>query len=164
MKRFVSLFCATLLAATPLTVFALTPDQEGAISVHCESIRQTLKTVQHEDSRTRVYFGGYYETILNKFIVPLNLRLVKNNLADINLSTNQATFATDKINFNDNFIDYQKSLEELINIDCKNNPADFYNKLTLVREKRATMRQDIANLRRSIDTHINIVGELKGNL
>ena len=164
MKRFASLIAAVLLAATPLTAFALTPDQEGAISVHCESIRQTLKTVQHEDSRTRVYFGGYYETILNKFIVPLNLRLVKNNLTDTNLTASQATFSTDKINFNDDFIDYQKSLEELIAIDCKNNPTDFYDKLTLVREKRDTMRQDILALQNDIAAHVKFVGELKGRL
>ena len=164
MKHFVSLLCATLLAATPLATFALTPDQEGAISVHCESIRQTLKTVQHEDSRTRVYLGGYYETILNKFMVPLNLRLVKNNLVDANLTANQATFSTNKINFNDDFIDYQKSLDELIAIDCKNNPTDFYDKLILVREKRSIMRQDVQALQDDITAHIGFVGALKGQL
>ena len=164
MKRFASFIVATLLAATPLTAFALTPDQEGAISVHCESIRQTLKTVQHEDSRTRVYLGGYYETILNKFMVPLNLRLVKNNLTDINLSTSQTTFALNKTNFGTDFVDYQKSLEELIAMDCQNRPAEFYDQLKIVRDKRALMRRDISALNNSLTTHTTFVGNLKGRL
>ena len=57
-----------------LPVGAISIEQENAIVDHCESIKDSLKTVQKNDSRTRVYLGGYYEMILSKFIMPLNVK------------------------------------------------------------------------------------------
>lgn len=138
--------------------------QEGVIATHCEEIREHLKTVQKNDARTRVYLGSKYETILSKFIMPLNVRLVENNLSNAELVENQNDFAGTKKVFNDDYINYQQGLEELVLMDCKNEPAGFYEKLTKVRQKRKIVEQDVLKLRSLMTKHINIVMEIRNKV
>ena len=152
----------TCMATTPVS--AITEEQSSAISDGCTSIHNTLKTIQSQDSRTRVYLGGYYEKFLSKFITPLNLRLVKNNLPSAELTANQTSFATARADFVDDFIDYQKSLEDLLAINCKTEPAAFYDKLKIVREKRETMAKDVTRLKGLISSHIKTVEKMKEEL
>lgn len=143
---------------------ALSEAQSSAISNYCATIHQTLKTIQQKDSRTRTYLGGHYETLLSKFITPLNLRLVKNNLPLSTLPENQASFATVRDSFRSNFISYQKSLDDLINFDCKNDPHEFYHRLVAVREKRRAVSEDTMKLRELLTTHLTLVQTLRNTL
>lgn len=164
-KKIVLSAMAVVAALFPIVgVQAISAEQENTISGGCDSIKQTLKIVQSEDSRTRVYLGGYYEKILSKYITPLNLRLVKNNLADAGLAANQASFVTERNNFAADFINYQKSLEELIAMDCKKEPAKFYENLEVVRGKRDVMVKDVAKMKELILENVNAVQILKEKL
>ena len=136
---------------------AITDGQKDAIIDRCDSIKDDLKKVQKDDSRVRVYLGGRYETILSKFITPLNVRLVENNLSTTGLVENQNDFAATKALFADDFVNYQKGLEDLIGLDCKKNPEEFYKKLVSVREKRKIMVQDVLKMRNLISQHIKLV-------
>ena len=168
-KKVLAFYCA---AAVLLGQFflcftianALTDNQKTAISDNCSQIKTILHNIQHEDSRARVYLGASYETIRSKFINALNHRLVDNGIAAPELVNNQAAFSAAQDNFKDDFIDYQKTLEELIGVDCENNPDDFYQKLITVREKRHIMVQDISKLSEVIEKHLALIAELKGNL
>lgn len=118
-------------------VEGISEHQRGAISQNCSTIQQTLSQLQKIDSRTRTYLGTTYEAIANRFIIPLNLRLVKNNrptLSDIkpHLSLNNPSFVK--------LIPIICELESLIVADCKNHPDEFYQKLVITREKRAVLR------------------------
>ena len=148
----------------PIKVEAISDNKKTAIIDNCDSIKDNLKKVQKEDSRTRVYLGGYYETILTKFITPLNMRLVENNLSSAKLIENQNDFADAKALFASDFIVYQQSLEELIGIDCKKEPEKFYDNLDLVRKKRKIVEQDVLKVRSFITEHIKLVDELKGRV
>ena len=156
------MFCQVMMI-TPGAV-AISKVQEDAISKNCESIKESLKNVQRSDSKTRVYLGSYYETILTKYITPLNVRLVENNLSNAELVENQNDFATAKTTFANDFTKYQQLLEELIAVDCKNRPAEFYEKLDVVRQRRKTMEQDVLELRSLISKHVKLINGLKGKL
>lgn len=145
-------------------VQAISPNQSAAIVEHCDTIKDELKKVQKEDARVRVYLGGYYETILTKFITPLNVRLVENNLSSAGLVENQNNFAGTKTLFANDFIAYQQGLEELVGLDCKQEPEKFYDKLTTVRQKRKIMVQDVLKMRNLISEHVRLVEGLKGKV
>ena len=158
------LFCQILLCSG--VVGALSENGANYIADNCAQIKSRLRDVQHSDSRTRVYLGGYYEKFISKFITPLNVRLTRNNITDEpapELMSNQAAFATAQTNFKDDFIDYQKALEDLINADC-GNAQDFYNQLVTVREKRQTMVFDINKLTELTNRHLELVRQLRGRL
>lgn len=145
-------------------VGAITEVQSEAIVGHCDAIKEDLKRVQKEDARVRVYLGGYYETILTKFITPLNVRLVENNLSSAGLVENQNNFAESKVIFANDFVVYQQDLEELVGMDCKEKPEEFYKQLATVRQKRKTMTQDVLKMRSLISEHIRLAEGLKGKI
>lgn len=146
------------------SVMAISEAQKNAIFDHCEAISDNLKDVQRADSRTRVYLGRYYETILTKFIMPLNLRLVENNLPGTGLINNQNDFNKTRADFVSNYIEYQKSLEELVAFDCKADPEGFYEKLVEVRKKRAVVAGETTQLRKLAGEQINLVKALEAKL
>ena len=138
--------------------------QEMAIRDHCTAIKDDLKKVQKSDARTRVYLGGKYETILNKYVVPLNLRMVENNLPTTGLIESQNKIASAKTKFTDDYVSYQQKLEELVSMDCKAEPKEFYEKLEKVRQKRKTVEQDVEKLNGMLAEYMNQVSELKERL
>lgn len=142
----------------------ITETQKNIIIDHCNTMKDTLKSLQKVDSRARVYLGRYYETILSNFITPLNLRLVENNITNTKLLENQTNFATRRGRFVDDFIVYQQALEETVNVDCKAEPLKFYDKLKEAREKRKSVSRDVTKLRELTDEQIKLVEELKNGL
>lgn len=143
---------------------AISKVQKDAISDYCGTIKEALKSVQKDDARVRVHLGGRYETILSKFIVPLNVRLVEQNLSNAELVENQNKYAEAKAAFTSDYVNYQQKLEELITVDCKNNPSEFYEQLGKVREKRKTVEQDVVKLKNLISRHKKLVTALKDKI
>lgn len=163
-KSLIFYFIILMLICQGVPVSAITEGQSAAIVDHCDTIREDLKKVQKEDARVRVYLGGYYETILTKFVTPLNVRLVENNLSSADLVENQNDFAAAKALFVNDFVTYQQGLEELVGMDCKKEPEKFYDNLRVVRQKRKVMTQDVLKIRSLISAHIRLVEGLKGRL
>lgn len=164
MKRILVVFAICLLSVVAVPVMALSEEQEAAIVDKCTEIREDLKKVQKDDARARVHLGGRYETILSKFIVPLNVRLVKNNLSNAELVENQNQFAETKIVFANDYVGYQQDLEELVAMDCKKEPEGFYEKLVRVRQKRKTVEQDTLKLRNLISKQVKLVTSVRGKV
>lgn len=165
MRKIVLVFCCIMfMLVWQVPVMAVTESQEKAISEHCSEIKEQLKTVQKDDARTRVHLGGRYETILTKFMTPLNVRLLENNLSSADLVENQNDFAEARSLFSSDYINYQQALEELTLVDCKNDPTEFYEKLSKVRQKRKTVQQDVLKLRNLISKHVRLVTELRSKV
>ena len=139
----------------------VTAEQKTTIMDHCDAMKDSLKSLQRTDSRARVYLGRYYETILSNFITPLNIRLVENNISNTKLLDNQTNFAARRTSFNDDYISYQQSLEELVNINCKSEPEKFYEKLLVTREKRKIVKKDVSKMRGLTDEQKKLVEELR---
>ncbi|MBR2994365.1 hypothetical protein IKF32_00370 [Candidatus Saccharibacteria bacterium] len=165
MRKTIIVFIVMVLAFLPVyNVMAISEGQSNLIKNKCDSIQEDLKQLQVDDSRVRVYLGALYERVLTKYIVPLNVRLVENSISDVDFIENQNNFVAAKIAFVDDFVNYQRSLEELTLIDCKKNTESFYQKLTVVREKRAIMAKDVAKLSGLMTKQKSLVLSLMENL
>ena len=143
---------------------AITSGEKDSIMDYCQTIKDNLSKVQKIDARTRVYLGGYFETVLSKFIMPLNVRIVENNLSDPLMIENQTKMAEAKSVFSNDYVTYQKNLEELVGIDCKAEPEKFYDKLVSVRKKRKIVEQDVMKMRSLVSEHVKLVNGLKGKI
>ena len=139
-RRFLAVSIVLALAFSGTSLFAtetaITDEKADNIVDNCTSIRDSLKRLQKDDSRSRVYLGQIYQHVIADYITPLNVRLVKNNLADSTLTEIQSEFTETREAFNRSFISYSKKLEELITINCKEKPEEFYKKLESVRTAR----------------------------
>ncbi len=158
-----------ILAFSPVLVFAvehrdLSDGDIGAISQNCASIKIHLQRVQKDDAKNRVNLGSQYETIATNLMLNLNLRLVKNGIANAALTEQQATFTSERTRFKDDFIGYSQEFENLLNINCKEEPIKFYRQLELVREKRADIKASMNRLNDILVVHRQTILELKESL
>lgn len=164
MKRMIAAIVCLVMATMSLPAMALSETREAAIVDRCDTIRDDLRSLQRSDSKARVYLGRYYEVILTKFITPLNIRLVENNLLSTGFTNNQNDFNKARTNFVIDYVEYQKGLEELVSIDCKSEPERFYERLVTVREKRAVVAGDVAKLRKLAGTQLELVQALRSKI
>ncbi|MBQ9019996.1 hypothetical protein IJ096_01600, partial [Candidatus Saccharibacteria bacterium] len=134
-----------------------------AIKDNCTSIKQTLRSVQHVDSRTRVYLGQIYQIVLVNYMTPLNLRLVKNNQPNASLATLQTNFTSARDEAAQKFITYSQSLEELLLVDCSKDPEKFYNTLTTTRQKRSELSAATTKVSKILNDHVATVTKIKDN-
>ena len=162
------LVLALVLTLISCPVFAadntISETKKKSIVANCDSIVEKLKTLQHEDSRARVYLGRYYETIQTKFITPLNVRLAENTLSSDGFVKNQNDFSKFRSGFMIEFIELQKSMDDLISTDCKKEPELFYQKLDNTREMRRKVAVDVSEIRNQIKQHVSIVKKLEEKL
>lgn len=166
-QRFI--FCAVIallgisvLAFRPLQTFAEAEQTRlNKISQNCSSIKVQLRQIQKNDTKNRVQLGSYFESINTNLMLNLNLRLVKNNLANSDLAAMQSAFASERERFKNDYIGYSQELEALLNIDCKANPTDFSKQLNKTRTKRTAVHESIARLYEILNKHKATVEELK---
>ena len=165
------IFSAVILAFSPISAHAynvahreLNESEIGAISQNCASIKIHLQRIQKDDTRNRVYLGSQYETIASGLMLNLNLRLVKNGIANAYLAEQQTTFTSERNRFKDDFIGYSQELETLINIDCKSEPVKFYRQLELTRAKREDVNASIHRLNDIMILHRQSVTDLRNQL
>ncbi|MBR3319293.1 hypothetical protein IKG06_02170 [Candidatus Saccharibacteria bacterium] len=139
----------------------LSDKQSADISNSCNTIHQNLKNLQRADARARTYFGSIYETISSKYLKPLNLRIVDNDIPNSTLLKLQSEFAEARTKFSDDYIKYSKALEELISIDCQIEPKNFYQKLLDTRSKRTTVAKDIGSISNLLTSIVKNTEKLK---
>ena len=143
---------------------SLTDEQIGAISQNCSSIKGQLKAVQVADSRYRVLLGSYYESVATNLMMNLNSRLIKNGISNTDIYNQQASFISERERFKADFSGYSQALDNLLSIDCKNEPQKFYNQLEKVRRKRSDVYWSTWRLRETLDYHRESVIELRKEL
>ena len=139
----------------------LTDDQRGEISMSCSSIKSGLKKLQISDAKIRSLLGANYQTILNSYITPFNLRLVKNNQNLGDLSDLQSNFVLQKNDFNSLYIAYSQQFENLLSIDCQKNPDDFYSQLIITRESRKELNQKVNELTSTAEKYLNEINKIE---
>ena len=138
--------------------------KEESIVRHCSSIKESLKATQRTDTHARTYLGSIYETVLNQFVTPLNVRLLKNNKAIPELTDLQTELNKERSDFNSSFISYSKTLEDLINTDCETAPKEFYSKLKETREERKTVDSHTKKIKQLLSEHKQEVTKLGESL
>lgn len=163
MKKFLLSLVSILFAFCPLyslQAYAISESQKSIISQYCGSIKQSLKTLQHADIDSRIKLGSRYETAISKFMTPMNLRIVKNNLSVSDLADLQQSFADYRTQFSSHFTAYSKILEELVAMDCQKEPENFYQKLLDAREAREKVRGDTISLNNILSKYQEAVKNL----
>ena len=136
----------------------LSNDQAENLKTNCSSIKNSLKQIQNSDRNTRISIGYTYQTILADFITPLNVRLIKNNSSDPNLSQIQNQFVALREDFNHKYIEYSQELESLLNIDCSSEPVES------TRNKRSEIITLAEDINKTIEQHQSSVNSLKDSL
>lgn len=140
----------------------ISKELEEIIMTRCSVIKENLHEVQRDDARTRVYLGKYYEAVITRFVTPLNVRLVENNLSSTSFIDNQNDLTKTRTSFTIDFIEYQKTLEELVAMNCEKEPGGFYAKIEEARRQREAVLSDTKRMMKLINDHKDLVVKLEG--
>lgn len=152
----ISLLLVTSLILSPFSTanaINLDDDRIGAISQNCSIIKERLRRIESAGARSRVYLGTQYESIYSGLMSNLSLRLMRNGIANQDIADQQATFKSERERFRNDFIGYSQELKNLIAMDCRNNPQDFYRQLEKTRIKREDITKSIRRMNDIIKEH-----------
>lgn len=166
MNKFAAIvaFVLVITAVNPVSAKTISEEQMGVISANCSSVKFRLENIQKADSKNRVHLGAQYESIATNLMMNLNLRLTKNDLTNTTIADQHKTFVSERTRFKDDFIGYSQELDALIDMDCKNNPQAFYDKLEVVRAKRLDVERSINRLNEILTKHRQSIVELQKEL
>ena len=78
---------------------------------------------------------------------------MRNGIANQDIADQQATFKSERERFRNDFIGYSQELKNLIAMDCRNNPQDFYRQLEKTRAKREDITKSIRRMNDIIKEH-----------
>lgn len=158
MKKMLWLGALILIIGVSLggSVFAISKNREKMIEQNCSNMRHSLKDLQKSDVRNRIYLGTNYETLMKKFILPLNLRLVEESRPESELVEAQAKLQDLRVKFMSQFTNYSQHLEELLGVNCQNEPLNFDRKLNETRKERLVLKETVAQIEKILEDYLLI--------
>ena len=164
--NFSLLLSALIIVFSTSTASALELDQNriGAISQNCSIIRERLRRIESAGAKSRVYLGTQYESIYSGLMSNFSLRLMRNGIANQDIADQQASFASERERFRNDFIGYSQELQTLIAMDCRNEPEKFYKQLEKTRTKRDDIAKSINRMNEIIAKHRRSIMDIRDDL
>lgn len=161
----VFIFVASM-AYTPLTL-ALTVDEQEVVRQNCVLVQGLLQQrTQPSDAANRVKRGQVYETLLSKYMTPLNARVASNGLSSEAAKLTEITghYQQSLDNFKNKYDTYADTVDEAVRMRCKNKPQEFYDKIQTARQQRGEITTSIVTLDQLIEEYRVAVGQMKRSI
>lgn len=133
--------------------------KKDILTQNCDRIKNHLKNLQKNDSRTREYLGKKYEKALSYFIIPLNLSFVKNSVPSADFVELQGEISAKREEFNKSFIEYSQELEGLVGGDCTDGDS-FLKKIEETKLKRKKLAEIVHDLQKMLKDHLSLVQKM----
>jgi hypothetical protein len=164
-------FIATLIIAlSPLSVLKvaaqeapITDDQISRIRSNCVSTVSTLNQLHASDALLRVNRGQLYESISSKLMVPFNTRVSQTaySTSDLKSITNSYQHTLDA--FRTDYQTYEQQLSDTLNINCSNQPVEFYDSVLSAETDRTQVYTDTTKLDQYITQYQTAVSNFELN-
>lgn len=133
---------------------------KSTIVSQCDDLIAKLKTIDQDDIATRIIRGRIYQTdITDRLMLPLNRRVTDSRLDGSALVSVTASYDAAVRSFSASYSDYEDSMTKLIRIDCKNEPTQFYDALSIAREKRLELADSVSSLQSLIVSYRDRVND-----
>ncbi len=147
MKRtaiLLSMFVAAL-AVTLITLPVVAAPSQDVVKVSCTSAQSMLSQIEKTDAALRINRGRVYNE-LNDLFFAMNARVSVNRLSSTKLASITDDYSNELKDFRSLYSDYDGDLTNLVGMDCRSNPDDFYSSLTKLRDKRSKLKQSVDTL------------------
>jgi hypothetical protein len=166
MKRSAIIFAA--LAAVIVSPFAraegsLSDAQLNAIRTNCVDARISLQHTLDADRSTRINRGSRYDAVL-KLMTSFNSRVAENKIDAPELITIASSYQKMWDSFIVAYTEYDDAMTALIQVDCKSEPTTFYDQLTLLRNKRTSLKNYVKDFNSLLDKYQKGVDSIKQSL
>ena len=126
--------------------------QIASVRTGCADALQALLQVQRVEAVTRVNRGYEYEGVL-RLLAAFNSRAALNKLDVAPLVTATSHIQAKFSDFQKHYLLYADQVDDVLDVNCKQAPVTFYDKLTLAREARAQIATDIRDIEMLLDEY-----------
>lgn len=137
----------------------MTPQEYTLIEQNCQAAQRSMQRIKYVDPVMRVNRGATYSSITN-LMAALTNRAAYNAFRVPQLSQETNAVQTQRVQFANDYTDYEIALSDLVNYDCKNNPSEFYKRLVDVRTKRSIVALRIREIDQRLDAFTVATTEL----
>lgn len=137
----------------------MTPEEYTLIERNCKSAQRSMQRIKYVDPVVRVNRGATYSTISN-LMAALSNRAAYNAYRVPQLSQETNAVQTQRVQFANDYTDYEIALSELVAFDCQGDPQEFYKRLVDVRTKRSIVALRIREIDQRLDAFSVATGEL----
>lgn len=124
----------------------LTDDQIGSIRDNCSEVQINLKRLHDNDTVLRLNIAQRAENISNRLMAPLNSRIALNSLDGVELTKTTVNYNKELSNFKQNFKTYETLISDARDIDCNNNPVEFYTKIDQSKLRRKDLSTSVMKM------------------
>ena len=143
MARYLIGLIAIVIAAVLVPPFvqaegSLTDSQLETIRTNCVDAQISMQHVQEADRSTRINRGYRYEAIL-KLMTSFNSRVAENKINAPELITIASDYQKAWSSFRTEYSAYDDAITKLIQMDCRNQPTTFSDRLGLLYSKRESL-------------------------
>lgn len=174
MKRFLQLLTVTSLISSLLISMSVGAQEmvlqagEGgvvaAVRNRCQEIQEKLRQVHTNDALFRVNAGQTYNIISSQLMARLNSRLALSRIDSTAFVEASGRLDSYRADFAKKHTAYDIDISELIGVDCKSKPAEFYASLVKVRESRKQVGQTIQLMNDAVRDYQLATEALRGRL
>ncbi len=171
MKRLISvsvmlavLIGTAIAAAEPMTLLMLTDSQIAELRSNCTSIQSSLNRVHENDALARVKLGREYETVSTRLMASMNNRVLLGKLDGVALTQTTVDFNAEFEHFRGAqglYQDYEKTMSAALDINCNNQPVEFFDTVTRARTKREAVKTSIDRLNQLMAQYTSQVGAVQ---
>lgn len=130
------------------------------IKYNCVQAQSTLSRLHDSDTLLRVDRGRVYEYILSKLMAPFNGRVTSNRLDSVTMVTTTKEYERELNKFRESYISYERSINSSMNINCIENPSEFYYAVDDARTKRQIVHSHTLNLESMIKSYSSLFESL----
>ncbi len=131
-----ALLISTSVGAQEMVLQANDAGPLGLVRTHCGHIKETLRQVHTDDALLRVNSGQVYNNLSGQLMARLNSRLALNRIDSTAFVEASGRLDSYRADFAKKHTAYDIDMNELIGIDCKAKPAEFYAALLKARDSR----------------------------
>lgn len=124
----------------------LTDGQLTALRANCAGIQSTLTRIQSNDMLTRVSLGREYEAISTRLMAPMNSRIALAKLDSVSITQTTVDFDDQIESFHATYQQYAETMSRILQVQCTEQPVEFYDTLTQLRKYRAEAHASVDRL------------------
>ncbi len=116
------------------------------IRQNCVAAQASLYRLHANDALRRVNLGPLYENISTKLMAPLNSRIALSRQEGLKLAATTLEYDRNIDLFRSSYNDYEKAMSGTLEMNCAENPVEFYERVSSTRQKRQRLYEDTQTL------------------
>lgn len=131
----------------------MTDEHVARIKSNCPGALATLSRIRTNDAPIYVNRNQTYFSISDKLMARLNSRLTLNRYDATQLVKTASSYNAELIKFRAAYKQYDDTMQDLLRMNCRQQPVSFYDKVAVARQQRQKVQETVIQLKALIDQY-----------